>query len=110
MPCFCISAKPKVSGFHIQPLGGGLLAIVPAPRGILAVGEGTVGDLVVADLGGEAGVRGEASVADEAGDTGFILRPLIGVPFGGGGWVAGGGPGSVDRGVGGSILSRCACR
>ena len=65
---------------HIQPLGGGLRAIVPAPSGILAVGEGAVlvgdlvGDLVLADRSGEAG---------EDGDMGFILSPLKGMGGGG---------------------------
>lgn len=36
---------------HIQPLPGGLRAIVPAPRGIRAVGDGIVGDLALGRAG-----------------------------------------------------------
>ena len=105
-----------MSGLHIQPFGGGLRAIVPAPSGILANGEGTcgaVGERVVeadlADLGGEVGVAGDA------GEIGFILNPLMpcvwaAVALGGGGWVAGGGPGIATRGVGGRTFSRCVCK
>jgi hypothetical protein len=76
--------------------------MVPAPSGILAVGEGAVGERVfVPDLGGD-----EGSVA---GEMGFILRPLMPPGFcaGGGGITEGGGPGSAERGVGGSTLSLC---
>lgn len=66
---------------YIQPLGGGLLAIVPAPSGILAVGERVVGDRFVADLGDEAA----AELAGEAGEMGFILKPLIAAAGGRGG-------------------------
>lgn len=90
-------------GDHIQPLGGGLLAIVPAPRGILAVGDGAVGDLE----------RGDATAVDvvEAGETGFIRRPLMtALGLGAEAWVAAGGAGNPVLGVGGRSLSRCCWR
>lgn len=102
---------------HIQPLGGGLRAIVPAPSGILAVGDGAVGDLVSSDRAGDSrpelvvpGVDGEVGELTEAGDTGFILKPLMAGRTGGGGWVGGGGPGATERGVGGRIFSLSFCR
>ena len=70
---------------QIQPLRGGLRAIVPAPIGIRAVGEGAVGDLdrldegvllpvgvLLPELGGDEDV-GLVGV----GEIGFILNPLI---------------------------------
>jgi hypothetical protein len=51
-------------------LGGGLRDIVPAPRGILAVGDGAWR---------EAGVVGDATdpATDTVGVTGFMCRPDV---------------------------------
>ena len=92
-------------GTHIQPLGGGLRAIVPAPRGRYAVGDPAVGDLV-GDLVrdddvGVAEVVGEAVLGIEMGEIGFILSPLKAAM----GRTGSGAPVNWVRGVGGSDLS-----
>lgn len=80
--------------------------MVPAPRGILAVGERAVGDLFVAERGDATAV-----VVVEAGETGFILRPLIiSDALSATVWAAIGGAGNVVLGVGGRSLSRCCWR
>lgn len=91
---------------HIQPpSGGGLLVIVPAPNGIFAFGERTVGDGVVGDLV-------LALFGGDLGDIGFIRSPFKPIGCRKGGMVdSGGRAGTVDPlGVGGSTLSRAACR
>jgi hypothetical protein len=60
---------------QIQPLGGGLLDIVPAPSGIRAVGDGACRPLGVA---GADVVMGEAR--DPAGVTGFAWSGFIRCP------------------------------
>ena len=89
---------------HIQPLGGGLRAIVPAPRGTHAEGDPAMGDLVVPVLVlDEEAVEtaGEAARAGEVGEIGFILSPLKAV-FG---RMGSDGIVKTERGVGGSVLS-----
>ena len=52
--------------------------MVPAPSGILAVGDNMVGDLVEFDLAGELLPELILLAAKgERGETGFILRPLM---------------------------------
>lgn len=51
--------------FQIQPFGGGLRDMVPAPNGIRAVGDGARRE--------EAGVVGEAT--DPVGVMGFMCKP-----------------------------------
>lgn len=103
---------------HIHPFAGGLLAIVPAPSGIRAVGEGEAPDRKEFErelrMLGALGEVGEAVEVEavEAGEMGFILKPLKPVPVrcGIGGWTVGGGPGRAERGVKGSIFSRWSWR
>ena len=65
---------------QIQPLGGGLRDIVPAPSGIRAVGDGACR----AGVAGSEAVVGEAR--DTAGVTGFMRRPDM---MAAGAWTAG---------------------
>lgn len=88
---------------QIQPFGGGLLDIVPAPSGIRAVGLGAA----------RAGVPGSDAVGeptDVTGVTGFMRSPLMtAAGVGAEGWVAVFGVESGERGGGGgSTFSRCA--
>jgi hypothetical protein len=100
-----VSRNPASVGTHIQPLGGGLRAIVPAPRGRYAVGDPAVGDLV-GDLVRDddidvAEMAGEADLGIEMGEMGFILSPLKAAM----GRTGSGAPVNWVRGVGGSDLS-----
>jgi hypothetical protein len=97
---------------QIQPLLGGLRAIVPAPRGIRDVGEFAVGERDVLEWAGELRPLDEEWRVDgEPGETGFIRSPLKPVWGGRGACDVGAAVrGSSERGVGGRIFSRWACR
>jgi len=97
---------------HIQPLRGGLRAIVPAPRGIREVGEFVVGDLDMLEWAGDVRpLEEELGVDGEPGETGFILRPLMPGCGGRGACDVGAADlGIEERGVGGRIFSRWLCR
>lgn len=99
-------------GVHIHPFAGGLRAMVPAPRGIRAVGEGDVPERRELEREERLGVAGEVGERVEEGEMGFMRSPLRpGADFCGiGGWLVGGGPGTAERGVGGRIFSRWSWR
>ena len=81
--CFMRGASVRRNA-QIQPLGGGLRDIVPAPRGIRAVGDGAVWPPLFDRarlLVDNDGVPDWDAVLDEAtaltGETGFIRSPLM---------------------------------
>lgn len=74
-----MSSGWRAGWLQIQPFRGGLRDIVPAPRGMRAVGEGAALSLLRRFVDVDTGVCGEGGV-DEAtevtGVTGFMCRPL----------------------------------